>query len=322
MTLHNTNIISINGLEKSHIETILALAKHIKDNNIRNQSLQGKILATLFFEPSTRTRLSFEAAMHRLGGSIIGFSEEKATAMSKGESLQDALKVVSSYADALVIRHPLDGSAQVAADVCDIPVLNAGDGSNEHPTQTLLDLFTIQECQSKIDDLKIAFVGDLKHGRTVHSLAKALAHYNVRLYFVSPEGLMFPDQISHELSVKGVKYSFHKSLDEILDKLDIVYMTRIQKERFEDMQTYEKTKNVLGIKLKDLENAKSNLRVLHPLPRVNEISTDVDDSKHAYYFQQAENGIYVRQALLSLLLDNKLTHEGSCDKAAALSFSD
>lgn len=321
MTLYKSHIVSMNSLNKPHIESILDLAENIKKNDTRSQVLKGKILASLFFEPSTRTRLSFEAAMHRLGGSVIGFSEEKATSVAKGESLTDSLKVISSYADALVIRHPLEGAARLAADICSIPIINAGDGCNEHPTQTLLDLFSIRECQNRLDDLKIAFVGDLKYGRTVHSLAKACALYNIRLYFISPESLMLPSHLAHELSVKGVKYSFHRSLDAILDKLDIIYMTRIQKERFDNLEVYEKVKNLLSLNLNDLKEAKSTLKILHPLPRVNEIHPDIDTSPYAYYFQQAENGLFIRQALLSLILSNQENDKGHYDKRKAISLS-
>ena len=299
--LKHADIISISDLSRDEIEEILSLAQKIKEGKV-SHSLQGKILATLFFEASTRTRLSFEAAMHKLGGSVIGFSEPKKSSAEKGESLSDAIRVVAGYSDALVVRHPLEGAARLAADVSKVPVINAGDGSREHPTQTLLDLFSIRECQGKLDELKIACVGDLRHGRTAHSLAIASALFNIRLYFVSPKSLTIPPHITHQLKVRGVKYSFHNTLDEVLPKVDILYMIRTQKERFDDKQEYAKYKKAYCITPELLKNGKKNLRVLHPLPRVCEIDPKVDRTENAYYFEQAENGLYVRQAVLSLIM--------------------
>jgi aspartate carbamoyltransferase catalytic subunit len=237
--------------------------------------------------------------MHHLGGSCIGFSESLSTSNKKGETLFDTMKVISSYADIIAIRHPQEGSARLSADASDKPVINAGDGANQHPTQTLLDLFTIRECQGRIDDLHIVIAGDLKYGRTVHSLALALTHYPVRLYFVSTDTLSLPEAIAHELKKKGLKFSFHTSLEDVLPKADILYMTRIQKERFSpdhpDVHASILTK-------KHLEKAKPNLKILHPLPRVGEIEEKIDATSHAYYFQQAANGVPVRMALLALLL--------------------
>lgn len=264
--------------------------------------LQGKILASCFFEPSTRTRLSFESAMHRLGGSVIGFSESIATSTSKGESLKDSIKIISHYADVLVIRHPNEGAAQLASEISPIPVINAGDGAHQHPSQTFLDLFTIMESQGKLDHLHIAIAGDLKYGRTVHSLAQGLIPFKPRLYLISPAGLEMPKEVCNQLKESGVKFSFHQGYDEVLSKLDILYMTRIQEERFPHKLEYELVKNTYTLKLEHLKTVKSNLKILHPLPRNNEIEAAVDDTPYAYYFQQAQNGLVVRQALLSLLL--------------------
>lgn len=303
MTLKNTlvsrDLVSISDLSRGEIELILSAA-HQFQKAPKPDLLKGSILASCFFEPSTRTRLSFESAMQRLGGSVIGFSEAATTSMKKGESLFDAMKVIGSYADIIVIRHPQEGSARLAAEASDKPVINAGDGANQHPTQTLTDLFTIRECQGKLDDLHIALVGDLKFGRTIHSLSLALAHYPVRLYFVAPENLTLPDAITHELKKKGVKFSFHEKLDEVVPKVDILYMSRIQKERFPDASI--DFCNTCLLKKKHLEKAKTNLRILHPLPRVDEIEESIDHTPYAYYFQQAANGIPVRMALLALII--------------------
>jgi aspartate carbamoyltransferase catalytic subunit len=299
-SLARKSIISIADLSKEEIETVLHKSVEIKKHS-PGEILKGAILATCFFEPSTRTRLSFEAAMHRLGGQVIGFSDHLSTSSVKGESLQDTIKVISGYADAIVIRHPMEGSARLAQEASSVPVINAGDGANQHPTQTLLDLFTIQECQGKLQGLSIAFVGDLKYGRTVHSLATACALFDMRLYFISPEQLTLPESILHELRKKGVKFSFHQSLEEVIGKVDILYMTRIQKERLITIE-YDKINTHFVLTKSMLEHAKSHMRILHPLPRVGEISSEVDETPYAYYFQQAKNGLYVRQALLSLIL--------------------
>lgn len=305
-TLYQKDLISIRDLSKDQIELILATAKYFKENPSFRSDLQGKILASLFFEPSTRTRLSFESAMHRLSGSVIGVSDAQVSSVTKGETLHDSIKVISSYADVIVLRHPCEGAARLAADASHIPVINAGDGSNEHPTQTLLDLFSIQECQHTLEDLKVAFVGDLKHSRTVHSLALAAAHYKLRMYFISPESLMLPDQICHELRRKGVQYSFHLSIEELLPKLDILYMTRIQKERFHNTKHYQDTKDLYVLRPNMLTKVKPNFKVMAPLPRVNEIDIGVDSTPYAYYFQQAANGLFVRQALLNLVVNEHL----------------
>ncbi len=299
-SIQGRSLISIADLSKEEILTILKKADEIKKKTPK-ELLKGKILASCFFEPSTRTRLSFEAAMIRLGGNVIGFSDSTSTSAQKGESLHDAIKVIGHYADVLVFRHPKDGSARVASEATNKPVLNAGDGINQHPTQTLLDLFTIKECQGKLKGLNIAFIGDLKNGRTVHSLSLASAHFDMRLFFVSPSQLGLPDEISHVLKKQGIKFSFHPTLEEVISKADILYMTRMQSERLNPSER-EKFKETLILTEGMLSKAKKNMRVLHPLPRVNEIEATVDKTPHAYYFQQAENGLYVRMALLSLIL--------------------
>lgn len=298
-TLLGRDLISISDLSKAEIELILTTAQSMKMHP-QSDLCKGLILAACFFEPSTRTRLSFETAMQRLGGSVIGFNESSTTSAKKGESLVDSMRVISSYSDIAVIRHPMEGSAKAAADASDKPVINAGDGANQHPTQALLDLFTIRECQGKIENLHIALAGDLKFGRTIHSLSLALAHYPVRLYFIAPESLFLPEEITNELRKRGVKFSFHQSLDDVIAKLDILYMTRIQKERFEG--NAEAFRNHCILKKQQLEKAKKNLRILHPLPRIEEIEKDIDETPFAYYFQQAANAIPVRMAILALLL--------------------
>lgn len=295
------NILSLKEIEKETILSILERAHQLK-KGAPEPILKGTLMASCFFEPSTRTRLSFETAMKRLGGEVIGFAEPHATATSKGESLYDTMKVIGLYADVVVIRHPLEGAARQAAKATEKPVINAGDGSNEHPTQTLLDLFTIQECQTKLEGLHIAFVGDLLYGRAAHSLALAMRYFNARLYFISPPTLSMPDTVCQELRKYGIPFSFHNRVEEVIDKLDILYMTRVQKERFANQGEYLSVKDHFILTPQILEQGKENLKVLHPLPRVNEIEKTVDNTSHAYYFSQAENGVYVRQALLAMLL--------------------
>jgi aspartate carbamoyltransferase catalytic subunit len=293
------DIITISDFSKKDILHILDRAENLKTQP-RPDLLKGRILGSCFFEPSTRTRLSFETAMHRLGGSVVGFADAKCTSSTKGETLQDTMKMLENYVDVVVLRHPLEGAAQLAADTIEKPVINAGDGTNQHPTQTFLDLFTIRECQGKLEDLSIAMVGDLKQGRTVHSLAQALIPFRSRLYFVSPSSLEMPKAICDELREKGIKFSYHTSVEEIIGKLDILYVTRIQEERFPKGMEMN---NPFVIKPEVLERAGKNLKVLHPLPRVNEIDRRVDSTPYAYYFQQAGNALYVRQALLDLVLN-------------------
>jgi len=299
--LKNKDIISIKELTKSDILNILEKAQKLKQKP-QPKLLSGYVLGSCFFEPSTRTRLSFETAMKKIGGNVIGFADPSITSTKKGESLYDSIKIIGQYVDVIAMRHPLEGSARRAAEATDKPIINGGDGANQHPTQTLLDLFTIKECQGKIEGLKIAIVGDLKYGRTTHSLAQALINFNARLYFVAPESLQMPEHICNELKAKKIIFSKHKNIEEIINEVDILYMTRIQGERFPDPMEYERIKNVYILKESMLNNVKKNMRILHPLPRVNEITADVDNTKHAYYFEQAENGLYIRQALLALTL--------------------
>lgn len=297
--LRSSDLISIADLSRQDLELIIETAQRL-DQDPQPNLLKGAILANCFFEPSTRTRLSFEAAMLKSGGSVIGFSDSATTSAKKGESLSDTIRVIGSYADIIAIRHPKEGSARAAADATPKPVINAGDGANQHPTQTLIDLYSILSCQGKIDTLHIAIAGDLKFGRTVHSLCQALSHYTVRLYFVSPESLSLPDSVQHELRKKGIKFSFHSTFEPVMPKIDILYMTRIQKERFSSFG--ESFENPCLLKKRHLDQVKSNLRILHPMPRVDELDMDIDQTPYAYYFQQAEHGIPVRMALLALML--------------------
>ncbi|MFH0875860.1 MAG: aspartate carbamoyltransferase [archaeon] len=293
------DIISINEFSKEEIIRVLEVAKQMEKTT--KPLLAGKVLATLFFEPSTRTRLSFESAMLRLGGKIIGFSDPHVSSFSKGESLYDAVRVVAGYSDIIVIRHPLEGAARLAAEASNVPVINGGDGANQHPTQTLLDLYTIKESQGKISGLKIAMAGDLKYGRTVHSLANALSKFSCRLFFVSPDSLKMPKHILDDLDAHGIEYSEHANVKDIIDEVDILYATRIQKERFPDASEYEKVKNAYVIDAPLFTSVKKNLKIMHPLPRVNEITKEVDNTCHAYYFEQSAYGIPVRMALLALV---------------------
>lgn len=262
-------------------------------------------MASCFFEASTRTRLSFETAVFRLGGSIIGFPDGGNTSSGKkGETLADTVQVISSYCDAFFMRHHQEGAARLASEFSSVPVINGGDGSNQHPTQTLLDLFSIYETQGSLDKLKVAFVGDLKYGRTVHSLTQALSLFDCEFHFVAPQALSMPDYILDELKEKGAVFHIHEDLEAVIDQLDIVYMTRVQKERFDETE-YQHMKSSFILNSQMLTGVKSNLKVLHPLPRVDEITIDVDKTPYAYYFQQAENGVYARQALLALVMTNE-----------------
>jgi aspartate carbamoyltransferase catalytic subunit len=263
--------------------------------------LKGKILATLFFEPSTRTRLSFEAAMLKLGGSTIGFAEPEIASVKKGENLADTVRTVENYADAIALRHPLEGAAKLAAEFSKVPIINAGSGAEEHPTQALIDLYTIQKEKGKIDGLKIALIGDLRYGRTVHSLAYALALYNIELYLISPETLRMRREVIRTIHNK-ISIIEDTNLEKIIPQIDVLYVTRIQKERFPDLAEYAKVKGTYKIELKTLKNAKKDMIILHPLPRVDEIATEVDSTPQARYFQQVWNGIVVRMALLALVL--------------------
>jgi len=306
--LYKKNIISIADLSRDNLELILQTAQSLKQTP-QPELLKNKVIASCFFEASTRTRLSFETAVQRLGGSVIGFDSGGNTSLAqKGETLADSVKVIASYADAFFMRHPQEGAARLASEFSPVPVINGGDGANQHPTQTLLDLFTIYETQGRLDDLNIAFVGDLKYGRTVHSLAQALSLFNCKLFFIAPDALAMPDYILEELNEKGISYSTHQSIEEVLSDLDILYMTRVQKERFDENE-YQFIKSAFVLDAKMLENMRNNLRILHPLPRVDEIHKNVDDTPYAYYFEQAKNGIYARQALLALLLTNQFQNQ-------------
>ncbi|WP_461864565.1 aspartate carbamoyltransferase [Thermococcus sp.] len=305
MEWKNRDVISIRDFSREDIDFVLETAGRLERELAEKGALryaEGKILATLFFEPSTRTRLSFESAMHRLGGSVIGFASAASTSVRKGESLRDTIKTVEQYSDVIVLRHPKEGAARLAAEVAEIPVINAGDGSNQHPTQTLLDLYTIKRVFGSIDGLKIGLLGDLKYGRTVHSLSEALAFYDVELYLISPEMLKMPKHIVEELREKGVRIHETSNLESVIGELDVLYATRIQRERFPDEQEYLKVKGSYVVDCRLLEKAKETLKVMHPLPRVDEIHPEVDGTKHALYFRQVFSGVPVRMALLGLTL--------------------
>lgn len=301
MNFKNRDILSINDFSRQEIVYLLKTAKKFKQKKFP-KLLENKVLASLFFEASTRTKFSFDSAMERLGGKVIGFSDPGATSAKKGESLSDSIRVMEKYVDIFVIRHPFEGAARWASENTSKPVINGGDGANQHPTQAFLDLFTIQETQKKLDKLNIALAGDLKYSRTIHSLVQSLIYFKPHLYFISPGILKLPSYLIEELKKNRISHSEHKNFDEIINEIDILYMTRIQKERFSDPLDYEKVKNLYILSAQNLKRAKPNLKILHPLPRVNEISLDVDGTSHAYYFQQAENGLFVRQALLALIL--------------------
>lgn len=298
------SLVSIDDFSTDEILKILDMAVEFEKQPVR-KLLDGKVVATLFFEPSTRTRLSFESAINRLGGKIVGFSDATSSSVSKGETLHDTIKMVSSYSDLIVMRHPIEGSARFASEVASVPVINAGDGANQHPTQTMLDLYSIRKTQGRLEDLNIFMVGDLKYGRTVHSLMMAMSRWNATFNFISPEELKMPDEFKLYLDNLGLKYYEHNDFTEIISRADIIYMTRVQKERFSDPIEYEKVKNVYVLRNAMLKNTKPNMRILHPLPRVNEIDQDVDKNPKAYYFEQALNGVYTRQAILCSLLGIK-----------------
>lgn len=298
------SLISITDFSKDEILHILDVAAFFEKNKVQT-ILSGKVVASLFFEPSTRTRLSFETAANRLGARVIGFSDTKSTSMAKGESLKDTIEMVSNYADLIVMRHPLEGSSRYASEISRLPVINAGDGANQHPTQTLLDIYTIRETQGTLENLCIDLVGDLKYGRTVHSLIQAMAFFHPEFILTSPKELRMPPRYEEFLSAHGIPYKVSDSLTANIDRADILYMTRVQQERFTDPMEYERVKNVYRLEASMLKGVKKNLKVLHPLPRVNEIAQDVDDTPYAYYFKQAENGMYVRMAIIAYLLGYK-----------------
>jgi len=295
------NLVSMRDLAAKDIIKLLALAESLEKDPTQID-LSRRVMAAIFYEASTRTRMSFESAMKRLGGEVIGMLGTSGTSVEKGETLSDTARIMARYSDIIVMRHPLEGAARYVAEQVDIPVVNAGDGANQHPTQSLLDLYTIKKAQGSLENLKLALIGDLKYGRTVHSLAYALAPFNPEFYFVSPKSLGMPSHILNDLKEMGVKFQEKIKLGKIVDEVDIMYVTRIQRERFPDREEYEKVKNAYIISADLLKGAKDNMKVMHPLPRVNEITTDVDTTKYAYYFDQAENGVYMRQAILSTLL--------------------
>jgi len=301
MNFKNRDIISIRDFSKDELLYVLKIAK-LMEKKPNPDLLKGKILATLFFEPSTRTRLSFTSAMEQLGGQVMGFASSTMTSIKKGETLWDTMKMIQAYSDIVTIRHPLEGSARLAAESCSKPLINAGDGANQHPTQTLLDLYTIQKVKGKLDNLHIGMLGDLKYGRTVHSLVTALSHFNPKFYFIAPQALQMPQTYLDELKEKKIKFVTESNLMKVSKKLDILYATRIQKERFADPIEYEKYKGVYKLDASLLPNIKKDLKIMHALPRVDEIDKSLDDTEHAVYFEQAANGVPVRMALLSLVL--------------------
>lgn len=304
ISLKNRSLISINDYTPEEICHILDIGEDF-EKNPRQNVLQGRVIASLFFEPSTRTRLSFESAIQQMGGNVIGFSSAAGTSVQKGESLKDTITMVSSYSDLIVMRNPIDGSARFASEVAKVPIINAGDGSNQHPTQCLLDLYSIRKTQGTLKNLEITLVGDLKYGRTVHSLVQAMCHFNAKFNLVSPVELKLPSAVKQYIKDANLEYNQYTELEEVIPHSDIIYMTRVQRERFPDPLEYEKVKNSYVLRNAMLATAKPNCRVLHPLPRVNEIHTDVDANPMAYYFQQAQNGLYVRQALIAAILGLK-----------------
>lgn len=296
------DVISIKDFSREEIDYILKIGQAMESIAVKGSDmLRGRILATLFFEPSTRTRLSFEAAMHKLGGSAIGFAEAEIASVKKGENLADTVRVVENYADVIALRHPLEGAARLAAEFAKVPIINGGSGAEEHPTQALLDLYTIMKEKGEIDGLKIALIGDLRYGRTVHSLAYALSLYNIELYLVSPESLKMRREVLQTIKER-ISVTEKTDLEKIVPLVDVLYVTRIQKERFPDPAEYAKVKGSHKIDLETLSKAKEDLIILHPLPRVDEIAAEVDNTSHARYFQQVWNGIVVRMGLLALIL--------------------
>ena len=292
------SFVTIANLTRDDIMYLLRMASLFEAHPNR-RLLDGKVVATLFFEPSTRTRLSFETAASRLGAKVIGFTDPKVTSSSKGETLKDTIMMVSNYADVIVMRHYLEGAARYASEVSPVPVINAGDGANQHPSQTMLDLYSIYKTQGKLDGLDICLVGDLKYGRTVHSLIMAMRHFNPTFHFIAPNELAMPEEYKIYCRENGIRFEEHKEFDSrVISNTDILYMTRVQRERFTDLMEYEKVKDVYILKASLLTHAKDNMRVLHPLPRVNEIAADVDDDPHAYYFEQARGGLFAREAII------------------------
>ena len=292
------SLVTIADLPKEKILSLLDSAARFEAEPNR-KTLDGRVIATLFFEPSTRTRLSFETAVNRLGGRVIGFSDAATTSSSKGESLNDTIMMVSNYADLIVMRHYLEGAARYASEVSPVPIINAGDGANQHPSQTMLDLYSIRKTQGTLENLDIYLVGDLKYGRTVHSLIMAMRHFHPHFHFVAPKELAMPDEYKIYCREHGIEFTEHTEFDEeVINNADILYMTRVQRERFTDLMEYERVKNVYVLRADMLQHTRPNLRILHPLPRVGEIAYDVDACPQAYYFQQSKNGLFVREALI------------------------
>ncbi len=300
--MENRSIVSIADYDREKIQYLLDMAAEFEQQPNR-ELLRGKVVATLFFEPSTRTRLSFETAANRLGARVIGFADPKASSWSKGETLKDTIKMVSNYADVIVMRHKLEGAALYASEVTDVPIINAGDGSNLHPSQTMLDLYSIYKTQGTLDNLNIYMVGDLKYGRTVHSLLMSMRKYNPTFHFIAPQELDMPEEYKLYCRQNGIRYKEQRDFtaDTIADA-DILYMTRVQRERFTDLMEYERVKNTYILRADMLGKCRPNMKILHPLPRVNEIEYAVDESPHAYYFEQARNGLYAREALICHVL--------------------
>ena len=298
----NRSVITLAHLTREKIEYLLKMAAQFEQHPNR-RILEGKVVATLFFEPSTRTRLSFETAANRLGARVIGFADPKITSGTKGESLKDTIKMVSNYADVIVMRHYLEGAAQYASEVTNVPIINAGDGSNQHPSQTMLDMYSIYKTQGTLDNLNIHLVGDLKYGRTVHSLLMAMRHFNPTFHFIAPKELEMPEEYKIYCRQNDIRFTEGTDFNEdVISGADILYMTRVQKERFTDLMEYERVKDAYILSADMLGKAHPNMKILHPLPRINEINADVDDNPHAYYFQQAQNGLYAREALISDVL--------------------
>lgn len=296
------HFITIANLSKDDLMYLLSMAEEFEKHPNR-ELLKGKVVATLFYEPSTRTRLSFETAANRLGAKVIGFSDAKASSVAKGETLKDTILMVSNYADVIAMRHYIEGAAQYASEIAPVPIINAGDGAHMHPSQCLLDLYSIYKTQGTLENLNIYLVGDLKYGRTVHSLIMAMRHFNPTFHFIAPKELSMPMEYKIYCKEHGIKFQEHTVFNEkVLADADILYMTRVQKERFSDLMEYERVKNVYILRNDMLCNVKENMRILHPLPRVNEIAYDVDDNPHAYYIQQAKNGLFAREAIFCYCL--------------------
>lgn len=296
--MNQNSLVSIDDITRDQILEILDKAAYF-ERNPNHKLLDGKIVATLFFEPSTRTRLSFETAVNRLGGRIIGFSDAATSSSSKGETLKDTIKMVSNYVDLIIMRHYLEGAARYATEVTETPIINAGDGAHQHPSQTMLDLYSIRKTQGRLNDLNITLVGDLKYGRTVHSLIMAMKYFNPTFRFVACDELRMPEVYKQFCRDNGIRFTEHTDFSqEVINTSDIIYMTRVQRERFADIAEYEAVKDLYTLNNAMLGGARENLRILHPLPRINEISQDVDDNPKAYYFEQARNGLFVRQALI------------------------